>query len=587
MPLTRREAVFLPLPSLSGSQLPGARPNILWLMAEDLSPDLGCYGNRAVRTPNLDRLAREGVRFTQALATGPVCSPSRSAIATGMYQTTIGAHNHRSHRDDGYRLARGVEPLTRYLQRAGYHTSNVLDAAPGVRGTRKTDFNFEAGEIFDGVDWTGRKKGQPFYAQVNFQETHRPFRRCSGNPVDPSRVEIPPCYPDHPSIRKDWAMYLETLQNLDEKIGRVLARLDQEGLARHTIVFFFSDHGRPMPRDKQFLYEGGLRIPLLVRIPESIRPPGYRPGSVRDDLVSAIDITATTLALAGVPLPPHLEGRPFFGPNVRRRDFLVAARDRCDETVDRIRCIRTRRYKYIRNFFPDRPYTQQNVYKDVNYPTLAVMRQLQQQGKLHGAAAAFLAPRRPPEELYDLEADPHETRNLAGDPAHRPTLERLRGMLDQWIRETGDQGQHPESGVMAWDQDRSEVQGWCTASGCRASQGAGVLRVICHGGKGARLERGFVAPPGPAVLEFRARSGGAAVTAFSWSLITDIRNPANRRPVDFIADGQWHDYRVPFEASDDLAILTLEFASRRGEIEFEWIRLVRGAEPLQVWKFDT
>jgi N-sulfoglucosamine sulfohydrolase len=585
MPLTRREAIGVSLAGFARASAP-ARPNILWLIAEDLSPDLGCYGNRAVQTPNLDRLAREGMRFTNAFVTGPVCSASRSAIATGMYQTTIGAHNHRSHRDDGYRLPQGIEPFTRYLQRAGYHTSNVINAAPGVRGTGKTDFNFVTEDIFDGKDWAERRKGQPFYAQVNFSETHRPFRRCPERPVDPARVEVPPCYPDHPWVRKDWAMYLETLQNLDAKVGKVLARLEQEGLAEDTIVFFFGDHGRPMPRDKQFLYDGGIRIPLLIRIPEKYRPAGYQPGGVSDALVSAIDITATTLRLAGVEPPTHMEGRPFFGPGVQPREFIIAARDRCDETVDRIRCVRTRRFKYIRNFFPERPYTQQNVYKDVNYVTLAVMRQLQEAGKLSGPPSAFLAPRRPPEELYDLAADPHETRNLADDPKYRRTLEEMRAILDRWIRETGDQGQHPEDRVMPWDRDRTEVDGWCTQSGCRASKEGGLLKLRCLGEKSARLERAFVAAGGKLALEFRARSSGAAVTGFAWSLITDIRNPQNRRPVQFVADGQWREYSVPVEAADDLAILTLDLAPTAGEIEFDWIRLKRaGGELIKSWDF--
>jgi len=585
MPLTRREAIGVSLAGFARASAP-ARPNILWLIAEDLSPDLGCYGDRAVQTPNLDRLAREGMRFTNAFVTGPVCSASRSAIATGMYQTTIGAHNHRSHRDDGYRLPQGIEPFTRYLQRAGYHTSNVINAAPGVRGTGKTDFNFVTEDIFDGKDWAERRKGQPFYAQVNFSETHRPFRRCPERPVDPARVEVPPCYPDHPWVRKDWAMYLETLQNLDTKVGKVLARLEQEGLAEDTIVFFLGDHGRPMPRDKQFLYDGGIRIPLLIRIPEKYRPAGYQPGGVSDALVSAIDITATTLRLAGVEPPAHMEGRPFLGPGVRPREFIIAARDRCDETVDRIRCVRTRRFKYIRNFFPERPYTQQNVYKDVNYVTLAVMRQLQEAGKLTGPPSAFLAPRRPPEELYDLAADPHETRNLADDPKYRRTLDEMRGILDRWIRETGDQGQHPEDRVMPWDRDRTEVDGWCTQSGCRASKEGGLLKLRCLGEKSARLERAFVAAGGKLALEFRARSSAAAVTGFAWSLITDIRNPQNRRPVQFVADGQWREYSVPFEAADDLAILTLDLAPTAGEIEFDWIRLKRaGGELIKSWDF--
>ncbi|MEB2363886.1 MAG: sulfatase-like hydrolase/transferase, partial [Bryobacterales bacterium] len=196
-----------------------ARPNILWIIGEDFSPDLGCYGNSLVHTPQLDRLASEGVRFSHAFVTAPVCSASRSAIATGMYQTSIGAHHHRSHRTDGYRLPAPVQVFTEYFREAGYHTSNVITAATGLRGTGKTDFNFHADRVFDGTDWQQRKPGQPFYAQVNFPETHRAFRPSPERPINRAKSIPPPYYPDHPAAREEWAMYLETAQNLDAKAG--------------------------------------------------------------------------------------------------------------------------------------------------------------------------------------------------------------------------------------------------------------------------------------------------------------------------------------------------------------------------------
>ena len=199
------------------------RPNILWIIAEDLSPDLGCYGNVLVRTPHIDRLASEGVRFVHAFVTGPVCSTSRSALLTGMYQTSIGAQNHPSHQaagcDDGYRLPDRILPFTYYLRKAGYHTSNVLTAAPGVRGTGKTHFNFQVDNVFEGTDWNQRRPGQPFYAQVNFPETDRAFPRFPEHPIDPAAVDLPPHYPDHPAIREDRAMYLDTAQHLDVNVG--------------------------------------------------------------------------------------------------------------------------------------------------------------------------------------------------------------------------------------------------------------------------------------------------------------------------------------------------------------------------------
>ncbi len=415
------------------------RPNVLWILGEDLCPDLGCYGNPSVHTPHLDRLAAQGERFTGAFSTAPVCSAARSALATGMFQTSIGAHNHRSHREVGYTLPAGVRFVTDYFREAGYFTANVDAIAPGVRGSCKTDFNFDVESPFDGTDWNQRRPGQPFYAQVNFKEAHRAFRKADENPVDPDRVVLPPYYPDHPIARRDWALYLDTIGLLDRKVGAVLQRLEEEGLAENTLVLFFGDHGRCHVRGKQWLYDGGIHVPLLARWPGHLSA-----GTVRDELVSAIDITATSLQAAGIPVPSGMEGRPFLGPESKGREFIIAARDRCDETVDRIRCVRTKAFKYIRNFYPERPYTQMNRYKECSYPVLRLMRRLHAEGKLTPEQARFMAATRPPEELYDLRADPHEVHNLADDPRHVETLDSLRGILRRWIRESGDQGEIPE-----------------------------------------------------------------------------------------------------------------------------------------------
>ena len=416
-----------------------SRPNILWLIGEDMCPDLGCYGNELVYTPNIDKLASQGVRFTNAFTTAPVCSASRSAFMTGMYQTTIGAHNHRSHRRDGYRLPPGVHLITDYFRKAGYFTANVTTAAPGVKGTGKTDFNFTVENPFDGMDWNQREEGQPFYAQINFKEAHRVFKSDPEHPIDPDKVNLPPYYPDHPIARKDWALYLETIQNLDKKIGAVLQRLEDEGLADNTVIFFLGDHGRAHVRGKQFLYDGGIHIPLIIRWPGTLKA-----GTVSDELISAIDIAATSLWIAGIKPPENMQGQIFLGAKAKKRDYIVAARDRCDETVDRIRCIRSKRYKYIRNFYPDRPYTQLNRYKECQYPVLRLMRRLHAAGKLTPAQDRFMADTRPPEELYDLQADPFEIHNLASSPEHQAILKEMRSTLDEWIRKTKDKGEEKE-----------------------------------------------------------------------------------------------------------------------------------------------
>lgn len=435
------------------------RPNILWLIAEDFSAHLGCYGTKDVSTPNLDRLAAEGMRFTRAFATGAVCSASRSAFMTGMYQTTIGAHNHRSHRDDGHGLPAGVKVLTDWLREAGYFTANVqtFPAGTNLRGSGKTDWNFAyAGKPFDSAQWADLKARQPFYAQVNFQETHRnpeelrKTGRAFRGPrqADPAKVELPPYYPDTPETRADWAAYLDDASELDRKIGRVLAQLESDGLADSTIVVFMGDHGQAHVRGKQWCYDSGLGIPLIIRWPKDFPvPAGFTPRRVSDQIVEALDVTATTLALAGVPKPAKMQGRVLFGARAEPpRSYAFGARDRCDETVFRIRTVRDARYRYIRNFTPERPFLQQNRYKETAYPMIAVMRRLHAEGKLDAVQAALLAPTMPAEELYDTAADPHEIRNLAAstDPEHRAALGRLRTVLEQWLAETDDQGRFPE-----------------------------------------------------------------------------------------------------------------------------------------------
>lgn len=437
------------------------RPNILWILAEDMGPELGVYGTPEVRTPNLDRLANTGMRFTHAFTTSPVCSTSRSAFHTGMYQTSIGAHNHRSHRPDepGYKphpLPQGVHLISDWLRDAGYFTANVVHFPDGTdfTGTGKTDWNFtyETGkEPFDTDRWSDLKSNQPYYAQINFPETHRgknwnEAHRGLPDPADPERVVIPPYYPDHPTVREDWAQYLNNVMSLDRKVGEVLALLERDGLADNTIVIFMGDHGRAMVRGKQWPYDSGLHIPLIIHWPEGIpAPESYRAGSVSDQLVSAIDVTATTLAFAGLAKPEAMQGRVFMGPQRETpREYLFAGRDRGDETVDRIRTVRSQRYRFLRNYYPERPFLQTNRYKETQYPTIWVLRKLHQEGKLTPVQARLMAPTRPREELYDLEKDPYEIHNLAESPAHSAVLQRLRGELDAWIERTDDQGRFPE-----------------------------------------------------------------------------------------------------------------------------------------------
>jgi arylsulfatase A-like enzyme len=445
----------------SAAARPLRRPNVLWLIGEDMCADLGCYGTAQVWTPNLDRLAAQGVRYTRAFTTAPVCSASRSAFMTGMYQTTIGAHNHRSHRDDGYRLPDGVRLLTDWLRDAGYFTANIRQVTKELRGTGKTDWNFTPeGKPYDTDRWDELKRHQPFYAQINFSEAHRgdswpAARRDNPRLADPSKAKLPPYYPDHPIARDDWANYLDAITALDRKVGVVLKKLEEDGLADDTVVVFFGDHGRCMVRGKQWCYDSGLGIPLIIRWPKNFPPPPrFKPGSVDGRLIAAIDLAATTLAIAGVRKPPKMQGQVFLGPDADpARQYVFGARDRCDETVFRIRTVRDRRYRYIRNFMPERPFLQINRYKEASYPMIPLMRKLHAEGKLNATQAVLLAPSRPAEELYDLEHDPYEIHNLVQSPEHQAVLRRLRDVLDEWIDESRDQGRTPEPPeiVQAWE----------------------------------------------------------------------------------------------------------------------------------------
>lgn len=451
------------------------RPNILWLIGEDLGPELGCYGTPEAETPNLDRLAKQGVRYTRAFTVTPVCSSSRSALMTGMYATSIDAQHHRSHRNDGYTLPEGVRVLTDWLRPAGYFTANVrhFPDSAGFRGTGKTDWNFNyegrAGEKgpFDTDRWSDLKEHQPFYAQVNFPETHRDFH--GPERADPDKVEIPPYYPDHPLVRKDWARYLDTLMVLDEKIGTILELLERDGLAENTIVVFLGDHGRAMVRGKQWPYDSGLHIPLLIRWPENFEPPKhFEAGTVDGRLIQSIDVSATTLWAAGVEPPMLMQGRVFLGERADRfppRKYAFAARGRGDETQFRIRTVRSKRYRYIRNYHPERPFMLLNEYKERQYPVMDLLRKLHFEGKLTPVQEKLLAPSRPAEELYDLKSDPWETNNLIDSkkPEHRRALIELRAALETWMYETNDQGRFPEDPevVKRWKQsDARRFRNW-------------------------------------------------------------------------------------------------------------------------------
>jgi arylsulfatase A-like enzyme len=424
------------------AQQPGKKgPNVLWLYIEDMNPLLSCYGDENISTPNMDRLAAGGVLFENAFAPTPVCSPCRSAVITGAMSTTFGLHNHRSGRGkDVIDLPAGVRTLPEILRAAGYFTYN--------KGKDDYNFTYDREALYSKEnDWRARAEGQPFFAQIQLAGGKYVFRKKEWEQrewrIDREKAAatLPACYPRHPVMIEHWAMHYEAVKLTDDAVGAILDRLEEDGLIDDTVVFLFSDHGCYLPRHKQFCYDGGIRAPLLVSWPGGKER--VEPGTRRSDLVSLIDVTATTCALAGLPVPDWYEGRNLFAPEYRERGHIIAVRDRCDYTIDRIRAVRTHDFKYIRNFMTDRPYMQPQYRDGSEY--METMRRLHRDGELAPEQAWFWSSERPAEELFDLRSDPGELRSVARDPAHAEHLQRLRRILDAWIAETDDKGQYPES----------------------------------------------------------------------------------------------------------------------------------------------
>lgn len=409
--------------------------NIVWIVIEDASPHIGCYGETAIETPHLDQMATDGIRFDSAFVTSPVCSSSRSAMVSGMYQMTLGAHNHRSQTTSGkgstseayydsYELP--VKLVPQLFREAGYHVTN----------RSKTDYNFVPdGEVYHGKDWSEAALNQPIFAQ--FQLSGGKNRKAGRN-ADPEKLQLPPYYPDHPVIRKDWVTYLDSWVQTDKEVGQILSALDEAGRLDSTAVFLWTDHGVSHLRGKQFLYEEGIRIPLIVQLPNK-----EQAGLVRDDIVEHIDIAAASLALAGIAIPKHTQGRDFLSNDYIPRDHLFTGRDRCDETVDIIRGIRDTRFKYIRNFMSHVSHAQPSQYKD-GKTIIQTLRDLNDDGSLTEDQARPFALRRPAEELYDLSNDPYELTNLTADPKHHDRLTSMRKLLYRRMLEVRDMGLIPE-----------------------------------------------------------------------------------------------------------------------------------------------
>lgn len=477
----------------------GGPPNILWISAEDISPHFGSYRDPYAITPNLDALAQQGVRYSNVYTTAGVCAPCRSGIITGMYQNSIGTHHMRCDAT----LPGWLKPFPMYFREAGYYCTN----------NTKTDYQFDKPsprEIWDDTSatahWKNRKQGQPFFAIFNFTGCHESGIESkekydevtkdltAGQRQDPTAFKnLPPYYPDTPVVREDWKRNYELITAMDTWAGNLIAELKESGEWENTLVMFWSDHGVGLPRAKRWLYDSGTHIPLIIRFPESLRSfSSHGPGQVNDRLVNSVDFAPTMLQLSGLSVPDYMQGESFVRGD-RERAFVYGARDRMDERYDIIRAVRNRRFRYIRNFEPLKPY-----YQYMNTPekgaTMQEIRKAEKAGNLNEAMSLFSARRKPVEELYDLKNDPHEINNLAGDPAQEEVLAELRAALTEWQMKVGDLGLMPESeilrrekaagsafGILHGDRDQGALISNLTTTATKASGGAGFVSDLLEG----------------------------------------------------------------------------------------------------------
>lgn len=493
---------------------PAIRPNILWITTEDISPNLGCYGDPDAATPTLDRLAAEGTRYTRAFSVAGVCAPSRSSLITGVFASSLGSQHMRCETT----LPAALRPLPALLRAAGYYCSNNV----------KEDYNFVTppgtwDESSNQAHWRKRGAGQPFFSVFNFMTTHEsrlrygPEARAkltqSLTPAqrhDPARVTLPPWLPDTPAVREEWARYHDLISAMDHQVAAILKQLEEDGLADDTIVVFASDHGAGLPRAKQFVYEAGLRVPLIVHVPEKwqqLRP--TEAGRAETRMVSLLDLPPSMLSLLGLPIPREMEGVAFLGPQAAApRTHVHAIRDRMDERVDMTRTVSDGRFKYHRNYLPHLPHYPPLTYMDL-LATAKDFRRLAAAGQLSPGLAFFMAPTKPLEELYDLRDDPDELRNLSADPAQAATLVRLREEHFNWVRRTRDTGLIPEQMLRDFASGRSEYEyarsgayqlEQCIATARLFEQGAGAVPALRHALQDAYAPVRFWAATGLASL---------------------------------------------------------------------------------------
>lgn len=424
-------------------KIPDELPNILWLVSEDNSPLLGCYGDEFATTPNLDNLASEGFLYTHAYANAPVCAPTRNTILTGIYACSGGNQHMRSY----YPKSDIVKTYPEYMRELGYYCTN----------NAKTDYNtnnVNPNEIWDEssdkAHYKNRAEGQPFFAVFNTGISHESsIHKSIPNEKlrhSPDEVPIPPHHPATDDMKHDWAQYYDKVEDMDAQIGQWLKELDDAGLAENTIVFYYGDHGGVIARSKRYVYETGTHVPFIVRIPKKYKYlfPNEETGTKVDRLISFVDLLPTLLSITGIEIPEYLQGNAFLGQQkTEDPEYAYMFRGRMDERYDMCRAVRDQKYRYIRNYMPYRIYGQRLEYL-FRAPSIRSWKAAYENGECNETQSIFWEPK-PVEELYDTENDPWEVNNLANDPAYRYILERMRGANKDWVTRISDTGFIPEA----------------------------------------------------------------------------------------------------------------------------------------------
>jgi N-sulfoglucosamine sulfohydrolase len=459
------------------------KPNILWIVTEDLSPILPAYGDSTVKTPNIDRLARDGIVYTNVFSPSGVCAPSRCALTTGMYPSSIGGHNMRvqyvkAHMDQlGLVLYEVVPPpevkmMSQVLRENGYYCSNNdkqdYQFSPPVTAWDETSLK---------AHWRNRKSGQPFFSIFNIGVTHeghvtRPYRKVLMRYHDPDfpesidnpegfddlikdgewtlnvpenlEVPVPPYLPATEVAKRDVRRVYSNIVELDRQVGIILNQLEQDHLIDSTIVFFYSDHGGPLPRQKRLIYDSGIKLPMIIRYPGKAGA-----GHFDDQLISFVDFAPTVFSLVGIKIPKYIQGQAFLGAHKSRRPrkYIHAAADRLDAQVDMVRAVRDNRYKYILNFYPDKPYYLPVAYRE----EMAIMQELlrlNDKDSLDEYQAQWFRKTKDKEELFDTRVDPYELKNLANNPEYKDKLEELRKECTRWMADINDMGKIPEADIL-------------------------------------------------------------------------------------------------------------------------------------------